>query len=295
MLWHCCFLFAAAAAVAAAAPAESPSMALEVSSLLRPVEQVDVPAREAGVLAEVNVTEGQLVEVGQALARIDDAEARAAEEHALFEFEIARSNAENTVSVRFAEKAVEVAQAELRRAKESNEKYQKSISESEMDRLRLTVEKGQLEVKQAEHALQVAGFQRRMKESDQRAAQQRVQRHAITAPLGGVVVQVIRRRGEWVKPGDVVVRILRLDRLRAEGFLKLQSWRDDLGGRPVRLLVAVPQAPAAEFPGKVVFVDPEIDPVNSQVRVWAEVENRGLQLRPGMRAKMILDGPEAKP
>ena len=292
MVSNCCLLLAAVAA--AADPRES-SSALEVMCLIRPVEQVDVPAREAGVLADVCVVEGQPVAVGAALARIDDAEARSAEEHALAELEIARSHAENTVGVRFAKKAVEVAQAELRRAKESNEKYQKSISESEMDRLRLTVEKGQLEVEQAEHALRVAAFQRRMKEGDYRAAQQRVLRHAITSPLDGVVVQVNRHGGEWVQPGDVVVRILRLDRLRAEGFLKLKAWREDLGGRPVRLLVDPPQTPDTEFAGKVVFVDPEIDPVNSQVRIWAEVENRGLKLRPGMRAKMILDGPEPKP
>jgi multidrug efflux pump subunit AcrA (membrane-fusion protein) len=44
-----------------------------------------------------------------------------------------------------------------------------------------------------------------------------------------------------------------------------------------------------EFPGKIVFIDPEIDPVNAQVRVWVEVPNPGLRLRPGMRANMTLD------
>jgi macrolide-specific efflux system membrane fusion protein len=107
-----------------------------------------------------------------------------------------------------------------------------------------------------------------------------------------VVVQVQRHRGEWVKPGEVVVRILRLDRLRAEGFLRADQWSDDLQGCQGRVLVDLPKAPGAEFPAKVVFVDPEIDPVNSQVRVWAEVENRGLRLRPGMKARMAL---EAKP
>jgi macrolide-specific efflux system membrane fusion protein len=105
----------------------------------------------------------------------------------------------------------------------------------------------------------------------------------------------VGHRGEWVKPGDAVVRILRLDRLRAEGFLKLPVGSDDLNGRPVRLLVDLPQTQGQEFSGKVIFVDPEIDPINAQVRIWAEVENQGLRLRPGMRAKMILAGPGTKP
>jgi len=292
MVSSLCVLVVAAAAGANAG--EGSPGAIEIPTLIRLIEQVDVPARESGVLADVSVAEGRMVQEGAVLAQIDDAEARAAEEHAKAELDAAGLKAANTVNVRFAKKSAEVARAELRRSTESNEKYQKTISESEMDRLRLVVEKAALEVEQAEHELQVAALTQRMKESDHRAAQQRVQRHTITAPLAGVVVQVNRHRGEWVKPGDSVVRILRLDRLRAEGFVRMQSWRDDLPGCPVRLLVDLPKAQGVEFSGKVVFVDPEIDPVNAQVRIWAEVENRGLQLRPGMRAKMILETPAPK-
>jgi RND family efflux transporter MFP subunit len=283
----CCSVFLAAVTIGA--ESQDPSGRIEVPSmLLRLIEQVDVPARESGVLAGIQVVEGQMVDEGATVAQIDDAEARIGEEHAKTELEIARSNATNTVNVRSAKKSVEVAQAELRRSTESNERYPKSISESEMDRLRLIVEKGRLEVEQSEHEFRIAGFNQRVKENDYRAAQQKVKQHKITAPLAGVVVQVQRHRGEWVKPGDVVVRILRLDRLRAEGFVKMEPWSDDLQGRPVRVLVDQTKAAGAEFPGKIVFVDPEIDPVNAQVRVWAEVENRDLRLRPGMKARMVL-------
>jgi multidrug efflux pump subunit AcrA (membrane-fusion protein) len=57
------------------------------------------------------------------------------------------------------------------------------------------------------------------------------------------------------------------------------------------LTVDLPRRPAAEFPGKITFLDPEIDPVNGQFHVWIEVSNLGLSLRPGMRAKMFLDVP----
>ncbi len=257
--------------------------------LLRLVEQVDVPAREAGVLAAVHVAEGQMVEQDALIAEIDDAEAKIALERARFESEIARANAENTVNVRFAKKSVEVAQAELDRSLETNRSYPKSVSQTEIDRLRLVVERGRLEVEQAEHESRIAALTRQVKENEQRAAEQKLARHKIAAPLAGLVVQVHRHRGEWVKPGEVVVRILRLDRLRAEGFVKTQQFSDDMQGRPVRLVVEVPGGPAAEFPGKIVFVDPEIDPVNAQVRIWAEVENRQLRLRPGMKARVVIE------
>ena len=238
------------------------------------------------------MVEGQMVEEGAAIAEIDDTEARIAEQRAKLEMEIAKTNAANTINVRFAKKSVEVAAAELRRSTDSNERYRKSVSESEIDRLRLVVEKGRLEAEQAEHELRIAGLTQQVKENEYQSAQEKVREHKIVSPLAGQVVHVARHRGEWVKPGETVARILRLDRVRAEGFLKADQWSQDLQGRPVRLVVDLLDAPGAEFPGTVVFVDPEIDPVNAQVRIWAEVENRGLRLRPGMKARMTI---ESKP
>jgi macrolide-specific efflux system membrane fusion protein len=229
------------------------------------------------------------------LARIEDTEARIAEEKARIDIVIARENSENDVNIRFAKKSVEVAKAELRRSTESIEKYPKSVSESEMDRLRLVVERSVLEVEQAEHEFKIAGFNLEIKENEHRAAEEKVKRHQITAPLSGVVVHVNRRRGEWVEPGEAVVRILRLDRLRAEGFLDVRYLGPDVESRPVTLTVDLPGEPGAEFPGRIVFVSPEIDPVNSQVSIWVEIDNEALRLRPGMRAKMTIGVPPSKP
>ncbi len=263
------------------------------SMLLKLVEQVDVPARETGVLASVEAREGQLVRQGNLLAQIDDTEAKIAEEQAKIDIEIARASASNDVNLRFAKKSVEVARAELRRSDESNEKYPRSVSESEVDRLRLLVEKSNLEVEQAEHEYAVAKLMLQAKEGEYRLAQQKAQRHQVPAPLDGIVVQVYRHRGEWVKPGESVVRILRMDRLRAEGFVKAELAGQHLMGRAVRLVLNRPGSPPWVLSGKIVFLDPEIDPVTHQVRIWAEVENKDLRLSPGMQADMTIE-PQAK-
>ena len=258
------------------------------SALVKLIEQVAVPAREAGVLAAVDVREGQMVEEGDLLARIEDTEARIVEERARTDLAIARERAANDVNIRFANKSVEVAKAELRRSEESLQKYPKSVSESEMDRLRLVVERSVLEVEQAEHEFRITVLNLKLKENDHRAAEEKVNRHQIVAPSSGVVVQVNRRRGEWVEPGEEVVRILRLDRLRVEGFLNARYLSPDVENWRVTLTIDLPDEPGAEFPGKIVFVSPEIDPVNSQVSIWVEIDNESLRLRPGMRAKMTI-------
>ncbi len=272
----------ATAAGLAGEPVEVPNM------VIRLVEQVNAPARETGALAALNVTEGQLVAAGDLLARVEDNEAGLALERAKLELDVARRNAENDVGIRFARKSLEVARAELQRCVDSVRKLPKSISDSEMDRLRLLVEKGSLEVEQAQRDAASAMSNQKIKENDCKAAQEKLDRHRISAPIAGVVVRVYRNHGEWVKPGEPVVRILRLDRLRAEGFLKSRDLTPGLQGRTVKLVVDLPGDAGREFLGKISFVDPEVDPVNSQVRVWVEVQNQDLRLRPGMQAKMII-------
>jgi multidrug efflux pump subunit AcrA (membrane-fusion protein) len=54
------------------------------------------------------------------------------------------------------------------------------------------------------------------------------------------------------------------------------------------LALDLPRRGKAEFPGKIVFVSPEINPVNGQVRIWAEVDNKDGILKPGLRTRMTL-------
>ena len=71
---------------------------------------------------------------------------------------IAQANATNDVNLRCARKSLEVAKAELQRAELSNENFAKSVSDSEMDRLGLLVQRSTLEVEQSEHQQTIAGL-----------------------------------------------------------------------------------------------------------------------------------------
>jgi macrolide-specific efflux system membrane fusion protein len=75
--------------------------------------------------------------------------------------------------------------------------------------------------------------------------------------------------------------------LRAEGLVDAGRLQGDAASRPVLLTVQIGDQ-AVEYTGKIVFVSPEIDPVTGQVRVWAEIDNRDLQLRPGLQGSMVI-------
>jgi RND family efflux transporter MFP subunit len=251
------------------------------------MEQVDVPAREAGVLLAPAVTEGTTVEEGKQLGRIDDAEAQLLKARATTDVQQARELVGNNIKVRFAKKSSEVATAELQRAIEAGEKFAKSVSQTELDRLKLVADKSTLEIEQAEQELSQARLTLALKQHDLDRAELQVQRRKVTAPITGMVVQWKRHKGDWVEPGTPVVRIVRLNKLRAEGFAPASKLSLADTGRPVTLTVDVAGQPT-DFAGVLAFVSPEIDPVNGQVRFWAEIENPKLQLRPGQTGTLLV-------
>ncbi len=258
----------------------------------------------------------------QARAAVD--EARSMQERARFENDIAKKKGTNDVSVRAALKSEAVATSELKRAQAARREVRDSVSDNELDHLQLTADKATLEVEQARHDLAVADLTARMKGAEEaglaalvkrrqaellqaeedrrvakiaqrakanavRTAERELTRRTVRAPVAGEVVSNYRQVGEWVEPGERVLRLVRLDRLRAEGFLPAADGGRELMGTAVKFVVTI-DGKSREFAGRVSFVSPEIDPVNEQVLVWAEIENPepGFPLRPGLRGKLVM-------
>ncbi len=258
------------------------------SALLTLIEHADLPASESGPLVQREIVEGATVDIDAVLGKIDDHEAALVLERAKTELRIANAIVENDIKVRFARKSQEVALAELKRSQESIEKFPKSVSQTELDRLKLLADKATLEIEQAQVDHEQAKLSKLLKQSDVERAELLLQRRKIKAPFPGMVVNWKKQRGEWVEAGTPVVRIIRLNRLRAEAFVSSKIPAADLLGRPVQLVIDLPGKPKSRFEGKLVFVDPEIDPVNNQMRIYAEIENTDLQLRPGQSATMVI-------
>ena len=255
------------------------------SVVLRPLRVAEVPAQQLGLLQKIVVEEGQRVEAGQLMASLDARQAELAVVRTKLEHAQAEARAKNDVSILYADKALEVAKAELRRSRESIDKFPKSISQSQLDVERLTVEKLSLERKQAEHELELERYGVQLKQAQIESAQLQLMQHQITAPFAGQVVLIRGRVGEWVEVGDKVLRLVAVDKLRAEGFLPGDQARAALTGQPVMLQVTDGKQ-VIEVTGTLRFVSPEMEPVSRQVRVWAEIPNADGVLRPGQRGTL---------
>src|SRR5207253_10136605 len=95
-----------------------------------------------------------------------------------------------------------------------------------------------------------------------------------------------------VAAGETVLQVIRIDRLRVEGFLNAtEVGPEEVANRPVAVEVQIAGGRTARFTGKVVFISPLVQ-AGDKYRVRAEVENRTEAgtpvLRPGMTATMTI-------
>ncbi len=258
--------------------------------VLQSIDEVEVPARDHGILVEVPAETGQAVRAGELLARIDDTEARIAHNRAELQHEIAMQKAENDVDLRYARKAHEVDQADVRRADEALRQFPGSISATDYDRLVLTAERSALAIEQMEQALAITVLEAQDREFDLGLAEHQIERRQLTAPFDGVLMEVRRQAYEWVEPGEAVFRVLGLDRLRAEGLVNVEQTSRLRVGAPARLTVTLPNGEEKQFSGRVIHVGRELeDPISGDVRIWTEIQNPKHELLPGLRGNLSID------
>jgi multidrug efflux pump subunit AcrA (membrane-fusion protein) len=258
------------------------------------IEEAKVPAREGGVLVELRVREGDVVEKGVLIAKIDDSQPQMERRKAQAEHEQAVAKAQSDVDVRYSIAAELVAEAEHKKALESHAKVPGSVTEVERDRLMLSEKKGELQIEQAQLERRLAALAAQSKEVEVLAAENAIDRRLIKSPLDGVVVQLFPHEGEWMQPGDPLARVVRADKLRVEGYVDAARLNpEEVSGRPVTVEVTLACGRRESFKGKIVFTSPLVES-GGDYRVFAEVENRqdtGSQLwllRPGQTATMTI-------
>lgn len=256
--------------------------------LLKVIQEVDVPAFQEGPVAEIQVSEGQVVQIGEPILQMDDQRARFRLQQAELELKIAKSKAENRSAVLVAEKEARVAQSSLQRALESRKRFPDSPSQAEVDDIELKLAQAQFHLAQAKHDFELAELARDLADKNVALANFEVDRHKIKAPIQGAVIEVIARKGEWVQPGQPLVRIMQVNRLKVEGFLKRESVHSGLLNRRVTIVLEGTDGEKGRYTGQIVFVSPVVDPNDRTQRVVAEVENPKGELGPGLRAKMLI-------
>ncbi len=256
-------------------------------AILKTIESTSVAAQVSGMVVALNVKEGSSVKQNQELGRVRDTAVRLQMEKSKLSIAIAEKKRSNDIDKRLAEKNRAVAENEYRRAIEANALVKDVYPLNEVDRLKLLFDRAGLESERAVHLQAMAALEVSLAEMEYKLSADLSQRHRIVSPCEGVVIAMEKRIGEWVEPGTVVLKIVQIDKLRIEGFINAIDAVPDLVGRTARVLVESTVSPI-ETSAKLVFISPEANPLNSQVRVFLEVDNPDGRLRPGLRPTTII-------
>lgn len=288
------------------------------------VIQVEASFRVPGKVLERPVDEGQAVQAGQLLARLDarDLEqqvamrqAEAATAKAALDALLAGSRQEEVAA---SKAALDQAQADLRRLEPDEARlrdlHQKgilSLRDYEASRAALEAARGKVQQADQQHALVRKGARKeeidqaraRFDQAQQSLALARTQLGYATllAPGPGVVLSKNVEPMEYVSPGTAVVTLADLGQVWLRAFVE----ETDLGRVKVgqKVLVTSDSFPGKRYEGRVAFIasEAEFTPKAVQTRkertrlvyrIKIDIPNPAMELKPGMPAdaEILLGG-----
>jgi len=213
------------------------------------LRETKVTAQVDGRVQAVNVNDASRVSRGQLLVRIDSID------HA---FALARAEAD-----------LEVAQAQFRELTLFDGREPDSTIRAERERaarLKSGLDRARLAVQEAEVQLS---------------------RVRITAPFGGSVASVSAVPGAWVTVGTELMTLQEIDPIKVE--VNVLEGEVGLLQAGSRASVSFAAFPSETFHGRIVSINPVVDPVTRTAKATVHVPNNNRRILPGMYARVSLD------
>ena len=230
--------------VAQAEAAEPLEQIRSVGNLLAD-ESVQIAPEQAGRVAAIRFEEGQAVEEGAELIKLDDtllaAEAKEVEARA----ELAEANYDRASSL-----------------SKTGSGTQRTLDEALAERL-------------TSNALLLL-------------IQSRLEKTSVKAPFPGIMGLRSVSVGAYVEPGRNIATLDKIDIVKVEFTIPERNLTDVRVGYPVE--VRVDAYPDRVFRGEVYAIDPQVDINGRSLKVRARLPNPDLSLRPGLFARVVVQG-----
>jgi HlyD family secretion protein len=213
------------------------------------IREAVLTARVEGVVEEIRVSENMEVGKDGALLQVDSTE---------YALEVARARAERVK-----------AEAEFLRATLFNDEIEDAAVRAQRERL----------------ARSTSGLDQA--EIDLEKARLDLRRTTVRAPFPGRVADLMVDPGQFVSPGDELLTIVDLDPIKVEVQVLEAEVAYMSEGR--RATVAFAAFPGETFTGRVVSINPRVDPETRTARVTLHLSNSDHRIKPGMYARVSLD------
>lgn len=233
-------------------------------------------SRVSSILQDRLVRLGDHVKAGQVLGRLFNEDARA-------DKEIFAAEAESDIQVRICKTELSQALQKLKKTEALSRRQFVSTEELLIDRF--AVQRAEMAVEEADQRRRIAQIKRRLADAE-------LHSRDFVSPHDGVVVGAFKNQGESVAQHEPVFKVVNTARLKVWGALNVA----DLGKVQVNQEVQVRAEVAGSdlaferetFPGRITFIDAQIDEETQTCKVLAEVDNPAGTLRAGLKANMAI-------
>jgi RND family efflux transporter MFP subunit len=257
--------FAAAFALVGAAPAFA---APEFDCVIDPSETVKLGSPITGLLSEVLVKRGALVEQGMPVARLESSLEQA-------NVKLGRLRAESTARI-----DAQREKATLTRARLSRTSKLIATQVATQDRF----EEQRADAHIAEQELLREEQEQKLAELELERAQAQLEQRTIRSPISGIVSEKKLSAGEFINQDGYVATVAKLDPLHVEVFLPVAHYPQVEVGQSATVHPAAPIG--GEYQAKIIVVDRIFDPASGTFGVRLALPNPGNRLPAGQRCKV---------
>jgi len=232
------------------------SQNLSLSGSLKAVDQASVKARVAGDIREILVREGESVQAGQIIVKMDSTEYQAKVEQARGNLNASRAQLDIATKTRDNNRAL-LEKGFISRNAFDNAESQYAVAQANVDAARSAVD----------------------------IVQKLLNDTIIRAPISGMVASRSVQPGEKVSPDNRLLDILNLQKIEMEAVVPTSEIGNVALGQTVRLRV---DGLDESFSGRVVRINPATQSGSRSILVYIQVANPQNKLRSGMFAEAQL-------
>lgn len=253
-------------------------------------KEIQVPSVVAGKIRSIGVREGTVLKKKMQIAQMDDMDSQSRKKVADGELAIAISQQRAApLKQTEARLTLDVAAGEFDSSLAMNKHEANTVSYYEVRRQKLTRDRAEVQLKTSAEDLLQANATAKTRQAQVDAINHEIERHKIIAPPeGGVVVEILKKAGEWVRQGDPVVRVIQMKQLKVEIFIQHSKYMpEEIDGKQIEFVLG-----NRKFSGEVTFINPIVES-SGEYRVSAIIKNvrtaKGYWvLRPGMNVEISI-------
>ncbi|MDO5566237.1 MAG: HlyD family efflux transporter periplasmic adaptor subunit, partial [Planctomycetia bacterium] len=220
----------------------------------------------------ISLKRGMAVRKGQILGKQNDREHAANKLVAEQQLIVAKKEAEKQLEIEVARLAVQVAESEYLRAQSANEKVPGAVSPEEVVQKAYEWKRADKSAEKAVYDLGVKSDEVEVRKAQVIAADAQVLDRKLVSPIDGFVDDVMQNEGQWLREGDNILKIIRLDKVQICGKIDANLFSPEMVDRkPVTIYVQKPGGPLQKVQGTITYARQVVE--SGKFYIYAEASN----------------------